>query len=164
MTGDNKKGFTLVELLVGITIFSLTVMVAVSLFAKAMENQRKGIAIQNVSENGRFLMWHISKEIRFGLIENSSDGESSQLTITHPDHGEVIYSFSDGEFLRSGKKLNSDEVYVTGKFIIDGKTFGDNQQPRVTVAMQVLTSGTKGEEASSIFLQTTFSQYNIYLY
>lgn len=163
MTGDkikNKAGFTLLELLVGIAIFTLTITTAIGLFITVIESQRKSVAIQNVQENGRFLMWYASKEIRMSTINNSEDGETNTLELTHPDHGNVSYSFTDtGEFLRGGEKLSSDEVYVTGKFLIDGKTSGDNEQPRVTVVIKVQTISTKKEEKAEINLQTTFSQW-----
>jgi len=162
MTGDkikNKKGFTLLEMLIGIAIFTLTIATAIGLFTTAIESQRKSRVVQNVQENGRFLMWYASKEIRMSTINNSEDGETNTLELTHPDHGNVNYSFADGELLRSGEKLNSDEVYVTGKFSINGKTSGDNEQPRVTIVMKVQTISTKKEEKAEINLQTTFSQW-----
>jgi len=164
MIGDkkfkNKKGFTLIELLVGAAIFSLAIGIAIGLFATVMEGQRKSKAIQDVQENGRYLMWYISKEIRMSTIDNSADGETSQLFITHPEHGAVTYSFSEeGGFLRNGEKLNADEVNVVGKFIINGKTPGDNEWPRATVMMKVLTAGVKPEQSADIRLQTTFSQH-----
>jgi len=149
-----------VELLVGAAVFSLTIAVSIGLFTTVMQSQRKSRALQDVQENGRYLMWYISKEIRMSTIDNSEDGDTSQLFLTHPEHGAVTYSFGgDGEFLRNGEKLNADEVNVVGKFIIDGKASGDKEWPRVTVAMKVLTAGLKPEEAADIKLQTTFSQH-----
>ena len=89
MTGDktkNKAGVTLLELLIGITIFSLTIATAIGLFATVIKSQRKSVAIQNVQENGRFLMWYASKEIRMSTINNSEDGETNTLELTHPYH------------------------------------------------------------------------------
>lgn len=157
----NNQGFTLVELLVGVTVFSLVISIAISLFVSILRDQRHSIAIQNVQDNGRYLIEFIAKEVRMSEIENS-DGESSVLNLTHPLHGDVAYSFTGTTITRddgSGfEQINSDEVQVQGRFFIDGKTGGDDEQPRITIVLKVDTTGTKPEEQAEINLQTTLSQ------
>lgn len=161
MIGSNKNhsklGLTLVELLVAATVFSLVVVTVVGLFTTAIRSQRKSMVIQNVQDNGRYLIGFMAKEIRMSEL-NASDGETTTLNIIHPTSGSVIYVFTGTQILRNGEPINSDEVNVQGKFYIDGKTSGDDEQPRVTLIMKVETTGEKAEERTEINLQTTLSQ------
>ena len=164
----DKKGFTLVELIVGVAIFSLVIMIAVSLLTAALRAQRKSIAIQNVQDNSRYLIGFIAKEIRMSEIKNL-DGPSATLSIYHLEHLDVEYKFTGNtgnpntEWQITRKDvdgvatLNSDEVKVEGTFYVDGKGV-DEKQPRVTIIMKVRTTGDKVEERAEINLQTTLSQ------
>lgn len=156
-TKFKKAGFTLIELLVGVAIFSLVITVAVSLLTTALRSQRRSLAIQNVQDNGRYLMSFMAKEIRMSEIR-TSDGEVLVLDITHPVNGDIDYTFTGTKILRNNQQINSDEVTIEGRFFIDGKTAGDDEQPRVTVVMKIKTIGAETEERTEINLQTTFSQ------
>lgn len=156
MIGDKEKAFTLVELLVAVAIFVLTALIAVGLLISVLRGQRKSIAIQNVQDNGRYLIGFMAKEIRMSEII-SSDGETTVLNVTEPALGDITYRFTGNDLERNGDKINSDEVRVQGRFFIDGKTAGDDEQPRVAIVMKVETTGAKSEEKAEINLQTTLS-------
>lgn len=150
-------GFTMIELLVGIAVFALAITIALGLLMAGLRSQRKSIAIQNVSDNARYLIGFMAKEIRMSGF-NAVDGEITQLNIAHPVNGSVTYRFTGTQILRNNQPINSDEVQIDGRFFIDGKAAGDNQQPKVTIVMKVKTTGTKTEEQAEIKLQTTLSQ------
>lgn len=161
---NKKNGFTLIELLVGLVVFSLAIGVAINLFAAALRSQRKSIAIQNIQDNGRYLINFIAKEIRMSRIV-STDGETLILNINHPLNGNIIYTFTGApnwQIIRADAtgsgQINADEVNVDGRFFISGRAAGDNIQPRVTIIMKITNKGTRAEEQSKIDLQTTFSQ------
>ena len=157
MHQNQKRGFTLIELLVGVAVFALAITIATGLLMTGFRSQRKSIAIQNVQDNARYLFGFMAKEIRMSVF-NAVDGEITQLNITHPVNGSVTYSFTGTQILRNNQPINSDEVQIDGRFFIDGKTSGDNQQPKVTIVMEVTNIGTKTEEQAEIILQTTLSQ------
>ena len=156
-----KKGFTLVELLIGMVVFSLAIGIAVNLFAASLRNQRKSIAIQNVQDNGRYLMSFVAKEVRMSEIR-TSDGTYAALYMYHPEQGDITYIFTGApnwQITRNGDAISSDEVQVQGVFYIDGReSGGDDEQPRATIVMKVETTGAKIEERAEINLQTTLSQ------
>lgn len=159
---DRKgAGFTLIELLVGVFIFSLVVLVAVGLLVTTLRVQRKSIAIQNVQDNGRYLMGFMAKEIRMSQII-TQDGESTILDINHSLKGNIRYSFSGGQIIRQDVNgaavINSSQVQVDGRFYIEGNSAGDNKQPKVTIMIRAKTISTKTEEQAQIDLQTTLSQ------
>ena len=179
-----NKGFTLTELIVVTAIFALIIITAIGLMMAAIQTQRKGIALQSIQDNGRHLMAFMAKEIRVSEIVSGDapPGPDDTLVIDPPNTGdpetdgtEVTYTFTGPQITRKayiytevGKKyewvtapLNSDEVNVIGKFIIDGKTAEDNEQPRVTIIMKVESKGTGDKEKAEIDLQTTVSQRNL---
>ena len=160
-----KSGFTLVELIVSVAIFSLVIAIASGLFSTILRSQRKSTNVQNIQDNGRYLMNFMAKEIRMSDIE-SPDGETPLLNINHLIHGDITYTFTGAtgdpetawQITRNGQQINSDQVWVEGRFFINGKIGGDDEQPRVTIVMKVGTSGAKIEERTEINLQTTLSQ------
>lgn len=158
---QTKTGFTLLELIVAAAIFVLVMTVAVSLLTSALRVQRRAIAVQNVQDNGRYLMDFIAKEIRMSKIR-TSDGQNTVLNISHPINGDITYEFTGTAITRNDEKINSDEVEVSGKFLVDGRTPGDDEQVRVTIVMKVKAVGVKIEEKTDIGLQTTFSQRSLY--
>lgn len=152
----------------GLAVFSLGIIIAVSLLTTALRVQRRSIVMQNVQDNGRYLISFMAKEIRMSEINNVSDGETTVLDITHPLNGDITYTFSGSpgwQIIREdgsgAESINSDEVQVEGRFFIDGRTAGDNEQPRVAIVIEVRTSGTKSEEQAKINLQTALSQRNL---
>jgi prepilin-type N-terminal cleavage/methylation domain-containing protein len=186
MTGNKqtKTGFTLTELIVVTAIFALIITTTIGLMIAATQTQRKGIALQNIQDNGRHLMAFMAKEIRVSeIISIDTPPLTGILVIDPPDIGteadgtEITYTFTWPQITRrayipkkvEGEKkyvwdttpLNSDQVNIDGTFIIDGRETGDNEQPRVTIIMKVESSGAQTKEKAEIELQTTISQRNL---
>lgn len=164
MRYKKSKGFTLIELVVAIAIFIVIISIILSLFVTGLKGHRKVMAIQNVQENGLFLLEFIAKEIRMSEIRDvTPNGNSASLYIKRADGENITYSFSGGTVDRTSPStsgpLNSGEVSVSGSFYIMG-IGDDNQQPRVTIVMKVETVG-KAEEKSEISIQTTLSPRNL---
>jgi len=64
-----KKGFTLIEVLVATTIFTIVGLLGVTIFVNVMRVQRR-ITLENaIYEDGRFMMERISREIRQNTID-----------------------------------------------------------------------------------------------
>lgn len=186
MTGNKqtKTGFTLTELIVVTAIFALIITMAIGFMIAATQTQRKGIALQNIQDNGRHLLAFMAKEIRVSEIVSLDSTGTNTLVITPPDsldNTDVTYTFTGPQITRRAyilmrqpeeeeeeeKKewvtipLNSDQVKADGEFVIDGKTANDSQQPRVTIIMKVESIGTQTKEKAEIELQTTISQRNL---
>jgi len=159
-----KKAFTLIEVLVAVSIFIVVITVALTLFVSGINGQRKVIALQDVQDNARFLMGFIIKEIRMSEINYINH---SILNITRPDGESVVYTFnnSEGRIERADSStngpINSNNVLVYGSFYGLGIGSGDNQQARVTIVMDVQKNSDKAEASASIKIQTTVSQRNL---
>lgn len=159
-----KRGFTLVELVIAVAIFSLVIATAVGLLTSALRVQRRSISLQNIQDNGRYLLELMAKEARMSEIINS-DGESQVLNLIHPVNGNIVYTFTGAPNWQITREdddgvgiMNSDEVEIEGEFFVDGETLDDDEQPTVTIIMEARTTGTKSEEQAEIKLQTTLSQ------
>lgn len=59
-----KRGFTLVEILVAVTIFVSVVAVASSLFVSAIQSQRRNLAYQELLDQTSYVMEYMSRSIR----------------------------------------------------------------------------------------------------
>lgn len=64
-----RKGFTLVEVLIVVAVFSLTMLVATNIFILANRSQRQASVDQKIQGDIRFVMEAISREVRFGTID-----------------------------------------------------------------------------------------------
>lgn len=61
---SNKKGVTLLELIVSVGLFSFTMISATSIFKSVIDGQREAIVSQNMQESIRYAFERMSKEIR----------------------------------------------------------------------------------------------------
>jgi prepilin-type N-terminal cleavage/methylation domain-containing protein len=61
---NNKTGFTLVEVLVAITVFVLVIAVAGGLFIHVLQSQRKVLAYQELFDQISYVMEYITRGIR----------------------------------------------------------------------------------------------------
>jgi prepilin-type N-terminal cleavage/methylation domain-containing protein len=156
----NNRGYTMIELMVALSIFVTVIIVVLGLFSMAIKGQRRVIAQQNVQENARFLMEFMAKEIRMSMI-TSSNGTSTDLTLTRSDSDPVTYSIVDGKISRNGSSVSSEEVIVTGYFYVEGKDTNDKLQPKVTIVLGIQGVGSQVEEKSKMNIQATLSQRNL---
>ena len=70
-----KKGFSLIEMIVAVGIFSVAALIGVTALLSLTVSQRKAIAIQSAYDNMRFGVEVISKDLRTGdIIHCSSSG------------------------------------------------------------------------------------------
>lgn len=154
---QKEKGFTLVELLVGISIFIIATVTATGLITSSIQSQRKALAIQETQENLRYLLQFMAKEIRMSQV-NTLDGQTQTLSIDHSDFGNIVYTINNGQILRNGEPISSDDLQIDGWFYISGRSEDDHKQPRVAITLTARKSGEKTEETTSIVVQTTTSQ------
>jgi prepilin-type N-terminal cleavage/methylation domain-containing protein len=69
MVSLNQNGFTFVEMIVSIAVFSLTLLAVSDIFLRAQQAQRTSAALESLQADGRFVINKISQEIRGGSID-----------------------------------------------------------------------------------------------
>lgn len=91
MIGNKRDGFTLVELLVVVAIFSLTFLVGTGVFTNIQTFQRGVLARQRVAADGRYLLESMARTVRLGSIDytyyRDPDGNgnfSDAIDLTNP--------------------------------------------------------------------------------
>lgn len=180
LKSNTESGFTLIETLAVILIFSVIILIISALFIASLDIQRKAFAIQQASEEANFVLESMTKEIRVSRINNNDtncpSSPASSLTIDHPVNGRVIYSLSGNAVHRNvngtDSIISSNKVRFTRLlFCISGNavTGRDYKQPKVTIVASVESAGFSNELGKtpglrrqtlvySIDFQTTVSQ------
>ncbi|MFA6551119.1 MAG: type II secretion system protein [Patescibacteria group bacterium] len=170
---NDKKGFTLLELIIAVGVFAIIALSATSIFQKVVEGQRRAIAAQNTQESVRYVLETIAKEIRNAVPNDDSRypilcsgvGASDIFTLAggalyfKNQYGNcVIYKLDSGAFKisRAGASflpITPDNVQLSNlSFILK-----NSGQKAVTVAVKIenVTSDTRFK--SPMELQTTIS-------
>ena len=68
----NNTGFTLVETLVGVTVFALVVSIAIGLFVHVLESQRKALAYQELFDQTSFVMEYLTRGVRMAKRQRTA--------------------------------------------------------------------------------------------
>jgi prepilin-type N-terminal cleavage/methylation domain-containing protein len=162
-----QAGFTLVELLVSIFIFSVIMLAVGSAFVSALNVQRRAFNVQQVLENASYVIDTMLKEVRVSQILPAVPDSCAtttpayeELTVEHPDFGTIRYYMSEGNVMRENAgdslQLNSNTVVFTNfKFCISGTNLPDAKQSRVTFFASMKSTKTTLQEL--IDIQTTLS-------
>lgn len=159
---NNIRGFTLIEMLVAVFMFSVVMAVASGFFAKTMVLQRRLFLMQQVQENVNFVLESMAREIRVGHIcELQTLCQSGTvLNLEHPVNGSIQYSLLGDQVQRiedgTATIISSSAVKFTRlNFLISGIENFDGKQPRVTIILRA--RATSGDQFSEINAQTTVS-------
>ena len=91
----NGAGFTLIELIVALAVFSSVVLSISGIFISVINSQRKILSIQNTQEAGRYLLESMIKEVRMSIINSSSADGVFTLNITNSKGETLDYIFDN---------------------------------------------------------------------
>jgi len=181
---SNKQGFTLMEVLVSVTLFSIIILSATNIFKLAIDAQRNAIATQNVQESLKYFLEVTAKEIR---MAQKSEGVCPQVPfdeiyyVEHITATEDILSFKnfygecvdyflahDGDSQRfvirrkTGSLAQSDFISPAKinindlHFYLDVGAISSPKQPRVTLNLNA-NSLDSGKLKSNMTLQTSIT-------
>lgn len=164
---NDQRGFTLVEMIVAVTLGVAVVTIVGVVFVQTINLARRATAIQKLQENVSFIIESMAKEIRVSTIATANTAcptaPASILTISHPVNNNVEYSLTNNDvhrkLLDSGTDttMNSSGTKIIRLgFCISGNSLSDQAQPRVTILLSAENS--KGGETVSVDIQTTISQ------
>ena len=77
---NKKNGFTLVEVLVAIAIFSTAIMVVFSIFVNSQNLQQRTLAIQRGQSDARYALELMLKEFRLGEVDYEYSGYAGGIS------------------------------------------------------------------------------------
>lgn len=154
----NSRGFTIVELLVSMTLFVTIIGIASGVFVQSMRTQRATVALAAAVSNAQLTIEQMAREMRTGQNFSVSGGE---LSFTNAKNENVIFRLN-GELIEKGTNgdfgpLTADNVFVKNlRFVLSGNLQGDSQPPKITIIIQVGIKGSQIEN-SMVNLQTSVS-------
>ncbi len=164
---SSSVGFTLVEMIVAIFVFSVVMVIATGALASIIGANRKAQAVKSVMNNIAFSVDSMTRALRVGTDYHCSGGACSRngsdsLTFTDVDGREIEYRFNenDGQIERSIDgagflPLTAPEVVIERlTFYVDG--VDANGQPRVLIVVSGHAGAGRAETTFDI--QTLVSQ------
>lgn len=184
-----QKGFSLVEMMITIFVFSLIVGAISGLFIAGIRGQRSTLAHQRLLDQTSYALEYVSRALRMAKKDTADDGincinEGSNYEVS-PDGDSIKFInvlekdlagnpycqrfFLDNGLIKQDKgdgneplSLTSDKLKITSlKFYLAGDIQGDYFQPRVTISLAIKGKGQKIEEQPLMIIQTTVSQRNL---
>lgn len=150
---SNKRGFTIIELMVAMSLFVIVVGIASGTFINSLRTQRNVVGLMAANDNASLTLEQMTREIRTGSAFSAA---GNTLTFTNYEDTPVSYSLTDGKILRNGAPLTATNVFVQYlSFVTRGEEVGDGRSTRVTIMMGVSSRGRL--ESFVTRLQTTVS-------
>lgn len=188
----NNNGFTLIEMIVAVAIFSTVSVMISQLFIMSNRAQRKAGAIQKVQSDSRVMMTQITDRIRSGIIDYdayavSISNPTKTLMLIDENGQEVIIQKSALDFastvcpspestpcLEISEDAGATFYSMTSKnFKVNSVQFyvappvtpesgGPDLQPRVTFVIGIQSSSSDPSRQATAYVQTTVSS-RVYL-
>jgi type II secretory pathway pseudopilin PulG len=177
--GDHS-GITLLELLVSVFIFSITILAATGIFQTVVNSQRSAIASQNLQDNIRYDLEKMGKEVRSAQEDKAHsciasgnlyniDGGGGLNFINY--HGQCVryfasssnqiyvsYPNSPDAVLKKGLPLTTPDIKISNLVFKATDRIGKTQG-QVTVKMH-LSIAAKAVQIEPMDMETTLSARN----
>ena len=178
---EARRAFTLVEVLVSLSVFSLVMLIATGSIFTIVDANKKSHALKSVMTNLNFALESMAREIRVGTAfvcpstggDCPTEGSSSFRFVSNRDldlvggNDPVEYAFSNGRIFKQRFGIDASPVPITAEeivithmmFYVIGSGSGDLKQPRVVMVISGYV-GT-GKTKSTFNIQTAISQRSI---
>lgn len=173
-----KNGFSLVEMLVAMTVFSLTVGAILGLSVAAIRSQAEALRLQKLLDETSYVTEYMSRDLRMAKKDTTAwclsfcgagcnyetMGVSAINFVSYRDECKGYYrDVLNASIMHVSPlfPLTSSKVNVSSlRFTLSGESQNEtpNLQPRITISM---TIGKAGVAKPEIKIQTTISQRNL---
>ena len=181
-----KGGFTLIEMLVAMAIFSTVMGIITGIFITGIRQQKMALDSQVVLDQTSYALEYMSRALRFvkkqlvgdpvclsqsGLNVETTRGGSGIKFINHLqgddcqefflESNQIKYTREIGKTPPEGKTLPLTSVKLevaSLKFNLAGESQADDLQPRITVFSEIKSAGASGQSQK---IQTSISQRNL---
>lgn len=181
---NKKKGFTLVEILVSISIFIIVITTVSGILVSSVKNQKRSLASQELLNQTSYVLEYMSRALRMAKKDDLDDvhcllGDKVNYEITTSGLGGikfrnykdecqefyigndlVLYENRTGyteplPFTSVNIKINSFEIKLSG----EEQPSADELQPKVTLLLDV--EAVEGNPPPKLRIQTTVSQRDL---
>ena len=154
-----QKGFTLIEMMVSVSIFAIVVMISMGAIFTVVDSNKKAQSLKSVMNNLNFALETMTRTIKTGQMQAFTSGGNTISTQVFDSNGTVTYSYLKDssnigyiELSRGGvaSRITAPEVNITNL-----KFYG--AKPMVVMVVQGTVK--LNERISSDFnIQTTVTQ------
>ncbi len=163
--GKNKRsGFSLIELIVSVGIFSIVATFAIGTLLTLTNAQRKAAALQSAFDNVRFAIESMSKDMRTGTnyaCVPANDYPCTHFSYTNTSGQLVEYQISGNQIQKNIESAGFQDVtdrsiYIQQlDFYLKNAALGDQLQPTVTIVVHGVAGRSRAGVESQIQLQST---------
>ena len=189
MVKMKNKGFTLIEVVVSVALFSIVMVVCVTALLALVNANRKAQALQSVMNNLNIALDDMARNVRMGTYyycgsnpqnlltkDCTTDGDNIQFTFEHfggnpntfTDQWIYKYDVATRQLWKStdggatSYPITSPEVTIDSmKFYAVGTTPSDTVQPRMTAIIRGTASAQNVKSKASFHIQVTSVQRSI---
>jgi len=177
---NTKKGFTLVEVIVSIGLFSILVAISAGGFTHALRTQRQIAALIAAQSNAGLALEQVAREVRTGYLfchdltgrptctpAGAGPNIYSDLNFYNSASANVCYTLANGALQRNDNCSGGGTPQsVTGAnvvvkyltFTVFGNQENDQWNPRITISMGVAPSSNDPAIMNDVLdIQTTVS-------
>ncbi len=164
---NNNRGFTIVEVIASVFIFSVIVSATGGIFVRSLSIERRNFAAQKIQENSLRVFEMMAREIRVSRITGTDSAcLAPSISLIRPGVGTIDYTLNAaGQILRN--ENNAGATAITSAdvnfkkliFCINGSANNDSQPTRITILTQVENVG--GIETYQFNLQTTVTSRDL---
>ena len=172
------RGYTLLELIVSVALFTIVVTIAISTYLQMISLNRKARATNDLVSNLSYTLESIGRTIRTGKEYdcgggggslNCWPGGSSQFSFTDENGRDVTYILKSGGVVgmcidsactdSSASPLTDSRISIESlQFFVQGVGTGDSTQPRVIIAVAGEIVPDPDEAPVSFSIQTSATQ------
>lgn len=175
---NNSAGFTVIEIIVAIAMFSLVSAAALGIFTSTMKAQKRILANQELIDQTSYVLEYMSRSLRMAIKDDKDFGSGTDNCLSgnkanyeiNPATGGIRFRNYNDEcqefYLESGRLMenNGSVLPLTSadltvdKFQVSGAGWGqgDNLQPSVTIFLEI-----SGKDQTKMIIQTIISQRNL---
>ncbi|MAF59282.1 hypothetical protein CL631_00315 [bacterium] len=181
----DKRGFTLVEMLISTALFAVVMLVSVGSLLSLVDANRRAQSLKSVINNLNFALENMSRNIRVGRtyhchnsvnppgnLDEPKDCQNGGILFAFEAHDgdtgtasdQIIYRIKDNKMEKSANGgstftgITAEEVNITDmQFYVDGTASNDEEQPLVVITISG-TAGVTAAQQTSFDIQTTVSQ------
>lgn len=155
-----KEGFTLIEFLVAVGVFTVVMLISVGALLTMIDASRKTQSLESVVNNLNFALEGMTRNMRTGSNYSSSNGD---IVFENQDGDIVTYRLDDGIIYRRVEggiftPVTASEVVVEQlSFTVTGQSPTDQTQPRVLIVVRAHV-GEQIDTRTDFNIQTLVSQ------
>lgn len=157
---SEKHAFTIVELLVAMSIFTIVIVLVVGIFIQGLRSQRILNHLMAINDNTALVIEQAAREMRTGYGFSQAAPNSMDFTNFRGEPTSYIFDLETGSISRNNVVLTTPEALITDAgFILSQNDSDDNPDDnicnpwRVSIFMSVHSIDPEIEQVSKI--QTT---------